>query len=86
MLFCELIQFGVPLDVFCELHIFARLMASWSLGAGTGAVFGYVLFGVLFEVLVTLWAQFPRLPASARGHAVWGGGASAVLGCCLRCC
>ena len=28
----------------------------------------------------------PRLPAGARGNAVWGGGASAVLGCCLRCC
>ena len=61
MLFGELMQFGVPLDVFCELRIFARLMASWSLGADTGAVLGYVLFGVLFEVLVTLWAQFSEI-------------------------
>ena len=52
MLFCELMQFGVPLDVFCELRIFARLMASWSLGADTGAVLGYVLFGVLFGDVV----------------------------------
>ena len=41
------------------------------------------LFGVLFGVLVTLWAQFSESADSAREHAVWGGG---VLGCCLRCC
>ena len=49
-------------------------------------------FGVLMQVLFwgAVWSAVcgvgdvgPRLPAGARGHAVWGGGASAVLGCCF---